>query len=392
MDLLTLSIVNGTIALAFIAIMARLAQLNPAHRYFCYWTVAGVCLLINAAVGGLSDLVSVPYVLMPALTNSAIALMHLCFLTGVCLWLHRPVPKVAMLVWFLLFVGWLLTPLAQQHTVARIGVHMLLVMVCSIYSFYLVWRFAKASISRQLFLFAFGFNSCQFAVRAIVLGIDLHTSDPSGQLNVLQHITHQLGWFALTTFILAMLAATISCYAQDIWFDLRQQAHTDALTGLFNRHGLLPRLQKLLQITKQQQTPLTMAILDLDHFKHLNDHYGHPVGDRVLQWLGQQMKYHFREQDLLVRLGGEEFLLVLPGLDQHSSQLKLESLRLLIHQQRFLDLPDLQLSASVGALVLPANALQHPNPDHWLAQADAALYQAKAAGRNQLTFATTNLA
>lgn len=388
MDLLTLSIVNGTIALAFIAIMARLAQLNHGHRYFRYWSFAGFCLFINSVVGGIYDIVGLPYVLTPGLTNSAIAWMHLCFLAGVCIWLHRPVPKLAMLLWLLGFSAWMATPLAQNNAMTRISVQMSLIVLCSSYSFYLVWRYAKPSLSRQLFLFAFGFNACQFALRASLLLVDL-----SGEhISMFQQLTHQLGWFALTTFALAMLAATISCYAQDMWFELHQQAHTDALTGLLNRHGFLPRLQKLLQKTKQQQTPLTMAILDLDHFKHLNDHYGHPVGDRVLQWLGQQMKYHFREQDLLVRLGGEEFLLVLPGLDQQSSQLKLESLRLLINQQRFLDLPDLQLSASVGALVLTANALQHPNPEHWLAQTDAALYQAKAAGRNQLTFAGTSLA
>lgn len=388
MDLLTLSIVNGTIALAFIAIMSRLMQLNPEHHYFRYWLWAGVFLCINSIVGGVHDIVGLPYLLTPGLTNSAIALMNLGFFAGLCVWLQQPLPKLWMLVWGLIFVGWMATPLAQQHAMARISVHMSLIALVSAYAFYLTWRHAKASLSRQLFLFAFGFNACQFALRTTVL-----VADMSGEhISMVQHLTHQLGWFALTTYALAMLAATISCYAQDRWFELHQQAHTDALTGLLNRHGFLPRLQKLLQKSKQQQLPVTMAILDLDHFKRLNDRFGHLVGDRVLQWLGQQMKYHFREQDLLVRLGGEEFLLVLPGLDQHSSQLKLESLRTLINQQRFLDLPDLQLSASVGALVLPANALQHQTPEHWLAQTDAALYQAKAAGRNQLTFAGSSVA
>lgn len=383
MDLLTLRIVNGTIALAFIMIMARLAVVSPTHRYFYAWLVAGFCLLMNSLIGALTAFDQVPYWLYPGLNNIAIAALLAALWVGVHLWLHRPVPTVGLLIWFSAYVLWSFLPPVQQNVTLRLFGTVILLMFIAMHSWRTVWRFAPQSLSRQLFLVAYGFYSLQSVLRAIVFCREL-VGVSSGAL---QTITQYLGLFALTGFALLILAATISCFAMDKWQELHQQAHTDALTGLLNRHGLSPRWQRLLQSARQHQLPVTVAIVDLDHFKALNDRFGHSMGDQVLQWLGQQLKYQFREHDLVVRLGGEEFLLVLPGLDHQTSQQKLTAMQQLIRQHRFSDVPELRLSASIGALVLSADTIKESSFEQWLATADAALYRAKAAGRDQLMFA-----
>lgn len=382
MDLLTLRIVNGTIAVAFMLVMWRLAALGRSYRYFYLWLAAAACLFVNSFVGALLSFSPLPYWAFPLLNNLAIACMHVTLLLGVQRWLQRPSSYRTLGLWLLSYVLWTLSPIAQHHTTWRLLGTVSLLGVIAGYSYWLVWRYAPKQLSRTLFMLGFGFAALQYSVRFLVFFGELMDL----QSPPLQTLAHHLGWFALTAFSLVMLAATISCFAMDKWHELHQLAQTDALTGLLNRHALRLHWQRVLHLIQQQRVPLTLAIVDLDHFKALNDQFGHPTGDKVLQWLGQQLKYQFREHDLVVRLGGEEFLLVLPGLDQHTSQQKLEAMRQIIRSHRFFEQPELQLSASIGAFVVSAQQLHDATLEHCLARADAALYQAKAAGRDQLIY------
>lgn len=382
MDLLTLRIVNGTIAVAFMFVMWRLAALGSSHRYFYFWLAAAACLLLNSLIGILLAFLPLPYWAFPLLNNLTIALMHLTLIVGVQRWLQRRSSVYVLGLWLLSYALWTLSPIAQQHTTWRLLGCAVLLSAMAAYSCWLVWQHAPKQLSRTLFMLGFGFACGQYSVRSLVfVGELMNLQSPP-----LQMLAHHLGWFALTAFSLVMFAATISCFALDKWHELRQLAQTDALTGVLNRHALMPHWQRMLRSITSQRLPLTLAIVDLDHFKALNDRFGHPTGDKVLQWLGQQLKFQFREHDLVVRLGGEEFLLVLPGLDQSTSQQKLEAMCQIIRSHRFHEAPDIQLSASIGALVVSADRLHEAAFEQWLAKADAALYHAKAAGRDQLMY------
>ncbi|MCD6060300.1 MAG: hypothetical protein K0S16_611 [Moraxellaceae bacterium] len=164
---------------------------------------------------------------------------------------------------------------------------------------------------------------------------------------------------------------------------------TDILTQAHNRRSILERLEKEAQRSARSGMPLTVALLDLDHFKRINDTWGHPTGDRVLQQAAEVLKGAVRESDVVGRFGGEEFMLVLPDTGLEAAQMLLERCRRQLAQivvtadsgENFF------ISASFGAAGTGGTASPSATtPDfHALIRvADAALYRAKAAGRNRV--------
>ena len=161
---------------------------------------------------------------------------------------------------------------------------------------------------------------------------------------------------------------------------LMQAADTDPLTGLGNRRLLASRAPVLIQQAADSGRPVHLAILDLDHFKQINDTFGHAAGDDVLVHLAQILRDHTRADDLLVRLGGEEFLVMLLGADELLAQRICERLRAAVEQHDWSVLdPRLRVTSSLGL----ARGLEH-RLEELMARADAALYRAKREGRNRV--------
>ena len=170
---------------------------------------------------------------------------------------------------------------------------------------------------------------------------------------------------------------------------LREQAETDALTGLRNRRSMQRDAFREVCRVPRSGTPLTAIMLDLDHFKDTNDRYGHDVGDAVLVAVAQVLRGQLRDIDLSARWGGEEFLLLLPNTDAERAVVVAERLRRSLAEQVVpVASGQLNVTASLGAATLRA---VFPAPQAALAQlirnADQALYRAKAAGRNRVVSA-----
>lgn len=162
--------------------------------------------------------------------------------------------------------------------------------------------------------------------------------------------------------------------------ELKNLANTDALTGAANRRFFYDTATHELARSKALLTPLSLAIFDVDWFKRINDTWGHPVGDRVLQAIAAVCQKELRKQNLFARIGGEEFAILLPRTGLADAHHIADRLRLAISHIRFTDLPDLDpISASFG-LVTCIN--EDMTCDELFSRADKALYQAKAAGRN----------
>ena len=162
---------------------------------------------------------------------------------------------------------------------------------------------------------------------------------------------------------------------------LVQMATTDALTGAFNRKGLEDVLQQALADWRAHRQPLGLVLIDIDHFKAVNDTHGHQAGDRVLAGLAALVRGQVRAQDLLGRWGGEEFLLVCPATDLPQALAIAEKLRALVTTH---DFDGLRITASFGVAALDA---ERPL-EQLFAAADAALYRAKAEGRNRVVAET----
>jgi two-component system cell cycle response regulator len=153
----------------------------------------------------------------------------------------------------------------------------------------------------------------------------------------------------------------------------------DALTGLANRRYILTQLAALVSGARRHGRPLSIALIDVDHFKTVNDRYGHAVGDRVLVGVAAALRNHLRAEDHLGRLGGEEFLALLPDTDAEAAARVTEKLRCevggasVVHAGH-----ELAVTVSIGMATWDGE-----EPQRLLQRADEALYAAKAAGRDR---------
>ncbi len=168
--------------------------------------------------------------------------------------------------------------------------------------------------------------------------------------------------------------------AEQLQRELQERALRDPLTGLYNRHHLFESGRATLALARRHDEMVCVALLDLDHFKQLNDTCGHAAGDEVLQRFGALLRQHLRRTDIVCRYGGEEFVAVMPGLGSWQAKVALDRLQEDLQRQRL-------LSRSTHAVPcgFSAGIAQFPQHGHTLEQllscADQALYRAKALGR-----------
>ena len=167
---------------------------------------------------------------------------------------------------------------------------------------------------------------------------------------------------------------------------MRFKATHDALTGVWNRGTILETLDREITRSRRERTPLGVLIGDLDHFKLVNDTYGHLAGDSVLRETTRRMQACVRPYDAIGRYGGEEFLVLLPGCDASATADKAEQLRAKVGQQP-IETPagPLRVTMSLGAVATASWPDESANQT--LQMADAALYRAKEEGRNRIVVA-----
>jgi diguanylate cyclase (GGDEF)-like protein len=165
------------------------------------------------------------------------------------------------------------------------------------------------------------------------------------------------------------------------------RANNDALTGVPNKRALHDTLKRMVAQAARSVSPLAAVMLDLDHFKQINDVYGHEKGDEVLAAVGAALRDTLRESDFIGRYGGEEFLLLLPDTDRAGATVVAETIRAAVE---LVKVPGVEraITASLGIAVTPDDA---GDPTKLIRNADKALFTAKARGRNRVEGGTDNL-
>jgi two-component system cell cycle response regulator len=160
---------------------------------------------------------------------------------------------------------------------------------------------------------------------------------------------------------------------------LADAANTDPITRMLNRRGGQQAIAREISQARRDQTPLSFVLFDVDHFKNVNDTYGHAVGDRVLAHVSALLPETIRSHDLAVRWGGEEFLVVLPGESPLKALVVAERVRIAVSALAVKDLPPVTISGGIAEL-MPAEV----SAEAAIARADEQLYRAKSAGRNRV--------
>jgi diguanylate cyclase len=160
-------------------------------------------------------------------------------------------------------------------------------------------------------------------------------------------------------------------------------SRTDSLTGLLNYGALKDSLHSRFNTCRQERCEVVIAIIDVDHFKQINDTYGHIVGDCVLREISAELKKNLRQGDLAGRYGGDEFCVILLNSSLNQASEIMERLRQVMCRYRNEHLPELRVSLSIG---LASCRSEMADPTAWLDEADKALYAAKNSGRNKVNF------
>jgi len=161
-------------------------------------------------------------------------------------------------------------------------------------------------------------------------------------------------------------------------------AVTDQLTGIYNRRQVETVLEKEFKTAIRYKTPLSCMMIDIDHFKAVNDAFGHHIGDAVLKEITKVIAETAREADTVARWGGEEFIVILPQTKKEEAMQAASRMLKAISEHNFQDIPNERLTVSIGVTSIPHLSLDIDSEEKLIQAADCALYDAKKKGRNRI--------
>jgi diguanylate cyclase (GGDEF)-like protein len=184
--------------------------------------------------------------------------------------------------------------------------------------------------------------------------------------------------FSVSLILTIVIVSTTQEIIRELQRRLVAQAIRDPLTGVFNRRHMESRLAEALESARRRSSPASLLLIDIDHFKRVNDERGHEAGDTVLKGIVSVVRARARKVDLLFRMGGEEFVLLLPDTAETSAAQMAETLRQSIAESSLLD--GLAVTVSIGV----AGMRPEDSVESWIRETDAAMYAAKEAGRNRV--------
>ena len=210
-------------------------------------------------------------------------------------------------------------------------------------------------------------NACSILLLLMVTALVYHYIGPAYTIR-----------FFVTLTLTIILANIVLSIVGDLHRRLLDQTIVDPLTGVFNRRHMERCLGDAIERQRRESAPASLLLIDVDHFKRINDQFGHAQGDSVLKGIPLLIGKRSRKLDLLFRIGGEEFMLLLPGTQEAAAAAVAEQLRASVAESGLLDGRQVTVSIGVGELQ-PGESL-----DSWMKHADDALYAAKKAGRNRV--------
>jgi diguanylate cyclase (GGDEF)-like protein len=245
---------------------------------------------------------------------------------------------------------------------------------------FVIFAFGTLRISIREALFA-------WLLACIAIGLTIHFKNdvrltlpnPSNMEYLLVSVSFSL--ILLRAIALGYYASALRLRMYDISRTLQQDAIHDALTGSLNRRALFDILAEQRSLFSRKGVPCSLAIIDIDHFKRINDNYGHAIGDEILKAFAKKLSEDIRDSDKLVRFGGEEFILVMASSKLDEAEKLAQRICLQVSQTQWSALPDgYIITISIGLTEL----MRLDQANDPITRADTALYEAKRSGRNQV--------
>jgi len=381
MDVMTLSYVNLLIGLAGVILLSLIYKHAQSERHLLFWVAASLALCVNSTFGALQGAAIVlPYWLSPAAANLSTISIHCFILAALYTHLQRPFKYHWLIGLLLLSYVLNFTDFAQLSIVNRVLLNYPVIIALNFLAIKLLLsqpRTQLTGVYRTLIL-TFVINICQLSIRLMLLG--LHTLDVSSAPQVT--LIHSFGYYGLTTFAFLTLGCCLFLVYKQHSIALHDNMERDPLTGVFNRHNLQQKLQNELQRASRSMQQVSVIMLDVDHFKKVNDSLGHVAGDIALRHIADVAKTQLRPYDAIFRYGGEEFLICLPDTRSEAALTIANRIRKQIEQSKISASPQLKLTISVG---IATSSTDIADWQLLIQHADQALYQAKRQGRNQVS-------
>jgi len=383
MDGFTLSLASAFISLVMALSLMILWFSSPRQNCLLDWAGAGLLFFCSNVITLMAMSQLLPAWLAPVLVNLSYICGHAAILVGLRRHLQRTPHWDYVLVLALLIIFLHTTPFVQSSVSHRIVVFYPLLMTINALVIWQFWHLPKPRLHPAYWpiMCAEGLFFLQLLVRFVWM---LIMPGPLAEMAAAEWLLTS-GTLAVLLFL---LLATIGCVlmvmrSQEL--SLRLASLTDPLTRCHNRRALDEIAPRELLRAKRAERPLAMLMFDIDHFKAVNDQFGHRIGDQVLQQISQIAAQELRGYDQLFRLGGEEFLAVLSDVDEQAAMLVAERVRSAVQDFEFQQNGcKFQVSISVGIANVFKDDLDW---QAMLQRADRALYLAKSQGRNQVCVA-----
>lgn len=382
LDAYTLAVVSALAAFFMAVTMAGIYLAGNREAAIADWAVAGLLFCLGYFLGNftLGDAQWLDRRIMIALANAIVSLGYGFLLLGVQQHLGRSRWAAAvLLIGFGLALSIFALPVLYENAALRVYFVTFFQAGLSITAAVMLWRADQVPLRsyRRAVSVVLMANAVVLVVRAIYV---FYGAGGSGSSSVLVPV-----FLSAVLFYMALNVALALMLFRRKEVHLRFLARHDALTGLLNRYSLDEYAAREIARAKRGDHGLSLVVLDLDNFKQVNDQYGHAAGDQVLVQAAGRIHEVVREGDITFRVGGEEFLVLLPGADRGVAGRVAERVRQVLVGQPF-EFQDqtMTVSTSVGVVTFD------PIKDDWdsmLRRADQALYRAKDRGRNRVEVA-----
>ncbi len=378
MDLLTLTICTVMFSAMTAAALVSLYVTNRTDKAMRDWAIAGVFFFVCNLVILASTTYAMPWLLSPVLTNVMYIGAHGFILSGITRHTRnesatRTVALFTTLVFAIQFI-----PAVRENVSYRLLAILPVMLTLNVLSLFHLWRLRNTCMGKGYWS-AIGVLTLFIAFTLVNMVVLLVYPT---QLEFLgRDIVQTTNLLATTLYIAGITLGIVFIHVWQRELTLQTISRTDALSGWFNRHALNEFAQREFARCQRDQTAFAFIIFDIDHFKKVNDTYGHTVGDDAIRHVSHVAKDATREYDYHFRLGGEEFVLMLSGLKISDIKVVAERVRHAIQSAPFSTAEDsVSLSLSLGIATMEKDDL------NWhvvLERADNALYRAKKSGRNK---------